>query len=83
MRVRERELPSIVNIIARNTRRIMKEKQITCNKLAALIKRPVMTVNDFIHGRSNPGADLLFAVADALDVRVDDLRERRASKKSA
>lgn len=83
MRNRETEIPQIVSDLAKNIRRVMDAKGVSGNKLAALVKRPTMTINDLVNGRTVPGADLVFAVADALGVSADDLRGKRTSKKTA
>ncbi len=79
----QRDLPSAVKMLIKNIRREMKKQGITGNKLAVLIKRPVMTVNDMLNCRTIPGSDLLFEIADVLGKGVDELRGKQARKKSA
>lgn len=69
--------------LAKNIRRLMEARGISGNKLAALVGRPVMTINDLVNGRTIPGADLIFSVADALGVSTDELRGKKTSRKSA
>lgn len=83
----QKPMPVVVEVIARNVRRIIAERGISGRKLAALSGEKIMRVNNLLNGKSVPGIDLVENVADALGVSVDDLRRRphtgKKSKKSA
>lgn len=75
----------MANIIAENVQRLMREKKLSGRRLAELSGQNPMTINNLINGRHMPGADVVFDVADALEVTVDALREAvvKKSRKSA
>ena len=70
----------VAKALARNVRRLRKEKGWTQDELAAKLKVEQMAVSLIENNRSNPTLETLEAVAACLGVRFIDLFETRHTK---
>lgn len=72
-------------LLAANVRRLRQEQGLSQDDLAARIGCSRVQINRVENGHRTPGADLLFGLADALDVSTDELRQplQELSAKSA
>lgn len=61
------------DVLARNLRRILQEREWSVRQLARESGDPVMTVNNIVAGRHLPKAGVLLRLAEALAVSLDDL----------
>ena len=60
-------------ILSENLQKILLAKKWSVRKLARETEDPVMTVHNAVKGQSLPTAGVLYRIAEALDVAVDDL----------
>jgi transcriptional regulator with XRE-family HTH domain len=70
----------IAKTLARNVRRLRKDKGWTQDELAAKLKIEQTTVSLIENNRANPTLQTLEAIAACLDVRFIDLFDARSSK---
>lgn len=71
--MKHRQGADVVSNLARNVQRIMQERGMSQRALARDARQPVMTINTLVKGTHTPGVDVVSAVADALQVTVDEL----------
>lgn len=62
-------------ILAANLSRLRKERNLSQTELAERIGVSLVHLNRIENGHASPSAELLYAVADALGVTTDSLRQ--------
>lgn len=61
--------------IGQNLRRLRKSRNLTQEQLAESVGISAVHVNRIEQGHSSPSAEVLFAIADVLDITSDSLRQ--------
>lgn len=72
---------NVLELLAEKIRTAMADQGISQRKLAALTEQPLMTINSLVNGQHMPGFEVVYRVAQVLDISLDNLANKTKPKK--